>query len=293
MNARALAPVLLAAALAAPLLAPPAAAPARAAGAKEQRVALLTAPANLPDALLGQAVSARIEVRARVAPSGLVEDAHAVSGDARLRAAAEAAVRWWVFTPAPRASREDVTVTIETKADAPTLHPDVLAMGRAAEEGGDLASAIAAWTGALARVGQSPVVADPWALREHVIELARRMPSPPPPPAVVVVQTRGVRGDQERAVARGTHEDLLPRFDEAISAAPWWPDAWLWRAGSLAGCGRVPEALRSLKAYRLAATDTAGIAFAGRMIDRLAAADTIGVCAAIKTYGVVTEKPAR
>lgn len=261
--------------------------------AAPEREALLTVPAGLPPALLGRNVAAKLTVRAFVAPSGLVDSARAVAGDERLRGAAEEAVRWWVFAPAPGPSRVTVTVPIEAGADAAPLHPDVIAMARQAESAGDHATALASWTGALARRGTSPVVLNEWALREHAIGVARRLPHDPPAGSAVGATARGARGEQLRTVARARHAELVERFDHALLRAPWWDEPYLWRAGSLAGCGRAAEALRSLRAYRLATRDTAGAAFAGRMIERLAAADTVGVCEAIKTWRVVSEPRTR
>jgi hypothetical protein len=283
--------VLLALALASAFALPRAATPARAAEANPERTVLLTAPANLPPALLGERVHAQVGVRAHVSAPGLVDSALAVSGDPRLRQAAEASVRWWVFAPSPRAGWETVTVPFEAGADAPGLHPDVISMARASEARGDLPTALAAWTGALERTGTSPVAENPWEFREHVLSIVRRMPSRPEPPLVVFAAANRVRASQLRTMARGDHADLVKRFDDAIAGAPWWADLWLWRAGSLAGCGRTAEALRSLKTYRLASADTAGVAFANRLIVRLATSDTVGVCEAVKTWQVVTESP--
>lgn len=263
------------------------------AGAGGARAALLTVPADLPPALLGEAVAAKLTVRVAVSPEGLVDSAVAVAGDARLRASAEAAARWWVFTPAARPATLTVSVPVEAARDAADLRPDVLAMARESEAHGDLPTALAAWVGALARVGTSPTVANEWAIREHAIALARRMSPPPPLPNVVWGPARGARGQQLRTVARAKHVELVAQFDTALREAPWWDEPYLWRAGSLAGCGRTAEALRSLRAYRLASTDTAGIAFAERLMSRLAAADTIGVCEAVKTWRVTAEPAPR
>jgi hypothetical protein len=146
--------------------------------------------------------------------------------------------------------------------------------------------ALTAWVGALARVGTSPVAGNEWAFREHAVAVVRRMPAPPPPGDELSGAAMGARTEQLRTVARSAHLALLPKFDHALAGAPWWAEPYLWRAGSLAGCGRTPEALRSLRFFRLATGDSAGSAFAARMIDRLAASDTIGVSAAIKTWGV-------
>lgn len=264
-----------------------------AAPAVPAREPLLTAPASLPASMLGQAVSAKVRVRAHVAPSGLVDSTRATSTDPRLRESAEAAVRWWVFPPAERAAWLTVDVPIEAAADASGLHPDVLALARDAEARGDLPTALASWVGALRRAGTSPVVNNPWSLREHAIAVARRMPAPPATGNSVFAIARGARTEQLRTVARANHEQLVVRLDEALTAAPWWDEPWLWRAGSLAGCGRTAEALRSLRAYRLASSDSAGLAFASSLVTRLVAADTVGVCEAVKTWRVKLEPPSR
>jgi len=269
--------------------------PARASGADSAaagpapREVLLTAPADLPPELLGTKVAAEVAVRVLVSPSGLVDSARAVSGDPRLRQGAEAAARWWVFASA--SAPEWLTVRVPVAADehAVGLHPDVIAMARRAEADGDLPMALASWVGVLGRLGRSPVALNEWAIREHAIALARRISPSPPPGHAIGGAARGARGQQQRTVARADHLALVEKFDHALLRAPWWDEPYLWRAGSLAGCGRTAEALRSLRAYRLATADTAGAAFAGRLIERLAAADTVGVSEAIKTWRVVSE----
>ena len=257
------------------------------------RATLLTAPADLPASQLGRKVAASIGVRVLVTAEGLVDSARATSGDPTLRPSAEAAARWWVFAPGDRREWVAITVPVSASADAAELHPDVLALAREAERGGDLTTALASWVGALNRLGTSPVVVNEWAIREHTFALARRISPPPLPGGAIAARTRGARNSQLRTVARAAHLDLVAQFDEALRAAPWWPEPYLWRAGSLAGGGQVAEALRSLRAYRLASSDTAGVAFAGRLIPRLAAGDDVGVCEAIKTWGVTTEQSSR
>lgn len=257
------------------------------------RPALLTVPADVPAEKLGGPLHASVTVRALVSPAGLVDSARAVAGEARLRAPAEAAVRWWVFPPAKGRAWLEVAVPFSATGDEAPLHPDVLALARESETRGDLATALAAWVGALNRVGLSPVVNNEWGIREHAIAIARRMPEPPRAGDAITARARGARGAQLRTVARADHMGLVESFDAALAAAPWWAEPYLWRAGSQAGCGRTAEALRSLRAYRIASSDTAGIAFASRLIDRLAAADTVGVSEAVKTWGVASEPRTR
>jgi hypothetical protein len=250
------------------------------------RAVLSTVPADIPQDRVGETLKAQVTVRAFVAPSGLVDSATAVTGDERLRAAAEAAVRWWVFAPARTGAWATVTVPFEGHDDDEPLRPDVLALAQQAEAGGDSATALAALAGALARIGRSPAVNNEWSVRERALAIARRMHAPPYPGDELSGGARAARGEQLRTVTRAGHEALVAQFDRVLAGAPWWDEPYLWRAGSLSGAGRVPEALRSLRAYRLGSRDTAAAAFAGRMIDRLAAADTLGVTSAIKAWRV-------
>lgn len=284
--APALAALACAALVSFPLLAHTAAPPAA------TRAVLLTAPADLPPAQLRKSVAATVGVRVLVSAEGLVDSARAVSGDPSLRPSAEAAARWWVFAPGERREWVAVTVPFSAGADAVPLHPDVIAMARDAERAGDLPAALASWVGALNRLGTSPVVSNEWTIREHTFSIARRISPPPMPGGAIAARARGARNSQLRTVARAEHLDLVAQFDTALLAAPWWPEPYLWRAGSLAGGGQAAEAMRSLRAYRMASGDTAGVAFAGRLIPRLAAGDNLGVCEAIKTWGVTSEPTA-
>jgi hypothetical protein len=255
------------------------------------RAVVSSVPADIPSDLIGDSLSASVTVRALVAPSGLVDSATAVAGDERLRAAAEAAVRWWVFAPARAASWASVNVPFEGRDDDEPLRPDVLALARDAEAGGDDAGALAALSGALARLGRSPAVNNEWSVRERALAMTRRRSALFPPGDALTGAAQSARGEQLRAVTRVDHAALVTRFDQVLAAAPWWDEPYLWRAGSLAGTGRVADALRSLRAFRLGTRDSEAAAFAGRMIDRLAAADTLGVNAAIKTWRVPADPP--
>jgi hypothetical protein len=250
------------------------------------RAVLLTVPADVPDAMLGEAFTAKIGVRALVAPSGLVDSTAAVDGDERLRASAETAVRWWVFAPARTAGWTTVSVSIEGHDDDEPLRPDVLALASQAETAGDDATALAALTGALARHGMSPTVNNDWGVRERALVINKRRPALYPPGDELVGIAQVARGEQLRTVTRVGHAALVAQFDKVVTGAPWWDEPYLWRAGSLAGTGNTAEALRSLRAFRLGTRDSAASVFAARLIDRLAAADTLGVSAAIKTWRV-------
>jgi hypothetical protein len=287
-------PVLfLVAALCAPLAARAAVAPRAAAvppadtsAGTHVREVLSPVLADLPLAASAQHVYGDVVVRALVSPMGIVDSALAVSGDHRLRPAAETAVRWWIFRPGPAREWSTVTVTIPpADAEELPLNPDVVAMARAAEAHGEMRAAVDAWTGALARVGRHSSLRNEWAIREHLLRIARSMNPPPVPANFIAVHARSWHGEQERTVTTQAHAALVESFAEAVNGAPWWPEPYLWRAASLLGAGRLPAALRDLRAYRLGVRDTEGVALADRVLLRLAAGDTLGACEMLKKTG--------
>jgi len=267
-------PLLLALALATPLAAAPPA----------SREVLSRVPADVPRAALAAHLKGDVVVEALVAPTGVVDSVRA-QGDPRLRGAAEAAVRWWIFSPAATSDWVRVNVAIDGTVGDEPLNPDVLAMARDAEKTGDLRGAIDAWTGALHRAGRHPSIRNEWAIRGHVIQLAARMKTPPPPPHAAQVHAEGARIKQDRTLARSLHADLVTIFDASLLDAPWWSEAYQWRAASEAGCGRITDAMRSLLAFRLGTSDSTNQALADSALAGLAASDTLGVSELLKKQG--------
>jgi hypothetical protein len=242
-------------------------------------------PVDVPQAALDAHVFGRVEVRARVEPWGLPDSVIAVAGDPRLRRAAEASVRWWVFTRPAKPAWTTVHVDIDGRVEFPPLRPDVLGLAHAAEAAGDLPQAVDLWIGALTRVGKHPTLRNGWAIREHIAHLVAKMKSPPHIGGVITSPAIEARYHQQKAVARVAHEDLLPAFNRVIDEAPWWGEPYEWRAASLLGAGRSDEALRSLRMYRLIAPDSLAHPLSDRAFAGIAAGDTVQVSEMLKHEG--------
>ena len=84
------------------------------------------------------------------------------------------------------------------------------------------------------------------------------------------------------AIASVVSRELLPVFDQSLAIAPWFTDAYRWRAAALAGCGRLEDARRAVMLYRLAAADSSSRALADRALRALANADSIGASQMLK-----------
>ena len=243
---------------------------------------VLAVTPDVPQAALDAQLSGRVALLVRVNAAGLVDSVRVTSGDPRLRAAATDAARWTVFAPQPAPVWSALSVTIDGRQEAEPLNPDVLTLAREAEAAKDWPNALAAWTGALQRLGTHPSLANDWAIREHTLRVAARFPVMPGVPGETAGLARGARIEQERAVASAKHADLVAAWDKALVVAPWWADVYLWRAGSLAACGRSAEARRSLRFYQLGAADSTGRWLASTALRMLAAGDSLGASELIK-----------
>ena len=268
-----------------------AAPPARPAGAPGSAGSLpprlvSSVPADVPAELLAAHLSADVGVRAHVRRDGTIDSVRAVSGDARLRAAAEASGRWWIFERQPRPRWTFAHVHWDGQDVSEPLSPDVIALAREAERAGDPGAAIDDWCGALARAGQHPSIRNEYAIRERILKLAARITPPRPVPAEAFGEGQGARNQQERTVARAEHEDLVATLDRVLVQAPWWADAYQWRAASQFGCGRAADGLRSVLLMRAAATDRAMRDRADRALARFATGDTLGTYQLLKTEGI-------
>lgn len=242
-------------------------------------------PVDVPQAALDAHVAGRVEVRARVEPWGLPDSVIAVAGDPRLRRAAEASVRWWVFTRPAKPAWTTVHVDIDGRLDFPPLRPDVLGLAHAAEAAGDLPQAVDLWIGALTRVGKHPTLRNGWAIREHIAHLVARMKSTPHAGGAITSPAIEARYHQQKAVARVSHEDLLPAFNRAVNEAPWWGEPYAWWSASLLGAGRSDDALRALRMYQLIAPDSIARPLAARAFAGIAAGDTVRVSEIMKHEG--------
>ena len=235
---------------------------------------------NFPAATLGERAAHPVELCVLVDSRGQVSDVRVARGGTPFDTAAVDAVRWWWFQPArsggkPVAAWTRVSVAIEPPEDAEPIVPDVIALARDAEARGDLRGAIDAWGGVLARVGVHPTLGDEWSVRERILRLAAKLPEPPKVPLSADGRARGARNLMQRNVARGENEDYAKRLDEALAVAPWFADAYRWRAAARAACGQRAGALRDAACYRIAAPDSATRALADRAIALIAAGDTL------------------
>ncbi len=235
---------------------------------------------NYSNEMLKQAKDDSVEVWVLVDSTGTVREAGVSRPATPFDHAALEAARWWVFTPARRGDRAvpariAVTVVVHVPRDTDPLVPDVVALAQEAEARGDLRAAIDAWTGVLARTGAHPALQNEWIPREHVVRLAAQGPRPPEVPFATVSRARGQRNLMQRNIARGSNEDYARALDEVLRTAPWYADAYRWRAAAGAASGRRDGAVRDLLCYRLAAPDSAARAVAERALVFMAAGDTL------------------
>lgn len=241
--------------------------------------------ATLGNAGLDAPAGQRVMIKVNVDTLGLVTEASVYKGGTPFDSAAVDAARWWVFTPARRAGRPvpcTVALPIETSApDADPMVPDVVQLALDAEAAGDVRGALDAWTGVGLRAGGA-LVADAWTPRVRAITLAARLPKPPAIPLSAQGKARGAHNALQRTMARGDNEDYARRLSEALQEAPWYADAYRWRAAARAMAGQRDDAMRDLVCYTLAARDSAATVLADRALRALAAHDTIGAYTLLK-----------
>ena len=175
-----------------------------------------------------------------------------------------------------------MTIVAHTPRDSDPLVPDVVALASDAEARGDLRGALDFWTGALARVGTHPSLQNEWTLREHVVRLAARLPKPPEVPLSTVGRARSMHNLMLRNMGRADNADYAKALDEVLLVAPWYADAYRWRASARAASGQRDNAVRDVLCYRLAVHDSLGRALAERALVALAKADTIAALTMLK-----------
>lgn len=241
--------------------------------------------ATLGNAGLDTPAGQRVMVKVQVDTLGMVTEASVYKGGTPFDSAAVDAARWWVFTPARQNGRPvpcTIALPIEASAvDADPMVPDVVALAYDAEAAGDVRGALDAWTGVGLRAG-SPLVADAWSPRVRAIGLAARLPAPPAIPLAAQGKARGAHNALQRTMARGDNEDYAQRLSEALREAPWYADAYRWRAAARAMAGQRDDAMRDLICYALAARDSAATVLTDRALRALAARDTIGAYTLLK-----------
>lgn len=241
--------------------------------------------ATLGNAGLDAPAGQRVRIKVQVDTLGMVTEASVYEGGTPFDSAAVDAARWWVFTPARRNGQSvpcSVALPIEVSApDADPMVPDVVALAYDAEAAGDVRGALDAWTGVILRAG-GPLVADAWSPRVQAIAWAARLPKPPTIPLAAQGKARGAHNALQRTMARGDNADYARRLSEALQEAPWYADAYRWRAAARAMAGERDDAMRDLVCYALAARDSAASVLADRALRALAARDTIGAYTLLK-----------
>jgi len=242
---------------------------------------------NYANEMLDAPADSTVEVCVLVDSTGTVREAGVSLSVAPVDEAAVEAARWWVFAPArahgrPVPARIPVRVPTHPPRDADPLVPDVVALARDAEQRGDLRGALDAWTGVLARAGKHPALQNEWTIREQVVRLAARLPAPPEVDLATVARARSMHNLMLRNVARGANEDYAKALDEVLLVAPWYADAYRWRASARAASGQRDAAIRDVLCYRLAARDSIGRALAERALVALASADTLAAMTILK-----------
>src|SRR5689334_19357254 len=155
-------------------------------------------------------------------------------------------------------------------------------MALKAEAAGDPRDALDAWTGTLARVGVHPTLGNEWVIRERVLRLAASLGAPPVVPAGAESSARGAHNRMLRDISRATNADLAKTLDEVLVEAPWYADAYRWRASARAASGQRAGAIRDVLCFEIASRDSAKLAMADRALAALATGDTLAALTMLK-----------
>ena len=242
---------------------------------------------NYPNALLEHPGDGVVEICLLVDSTGTVREAGVSKPQDPFDLLALESARWWVFEPARRAGRAvpariTVRVAAHTPRDTDPLVPDVVALAEDAEARGELREALDAWSGTLARVGQLPSLQNEWTIREHVIRIAARLASPPGVPMMTEAHAQGQHALMLRNVSRGDNATYAAAVDEVLQEAPWYANAYRWRAAARAASGQRDGAVRDVLCYKLAVRDSASRALAERALVALARSDTLAALTLLK-----------
>jgi len=242
---------------------------------------------NFSADMLTSTDSANVQVCALVDSLGLVRQARIERGGTPYDSAAVDAVHWWQFEPArrngrPVAARVSVAVPVHPPVDADPLTPDVFGMALKAEAAGDPLDALDAWTGTLARAGVHPTLGNEWVIRERILRLAAGLGAAPAVPSGAVSSARGAHNLMLRDMSRATNADLAKALDAVLLEAPWYADAYRWRASARAASGQRAGAIRDVLCYEIAIRDSAALAMADRALVALATGDTLAALTMLK-----------
>jgi len=155
-------------------------------------------------------------------------------------------------------------------------------MALSAEAANDPRGALEAWTGTLARAGVHPTLGNEWVIRERILRLASALGAAPAIPAEAMDGARGAHNRMQRDLSRATNADLARTLDQVLLEAPWFADAYRWRASARAASGQRAGAIRDVLCYQIATTDSAKLALAERALTELAKGDTLSALTLLK-----------
>lgn len=160
-----------------------------------------------------------------------------------------------ISVTAPPYSSAVVELFAEVRRPAVAASPEIAAA--AAEQQGNYQEAFAAYVAAYQKLPTPAPTEDDRRLREKIISLARRLPTPPAIPqdarahfnkAQELIQAQAVLGNAGAASLKAAATEL----EGAIRVAPWWPEATFQLAAVLQQLQLVDAALMNLNLYRLA-----------------------------------------
>lgn len=209
--------------------------------AEEAPVVVTGAPAAYPPEAAKAGVQGTVVVSALVGKDGLVKDTRVTTSIPALDAAAQTAVRQWVFKPAKNEGKPvAVWVTVPVKF---TLHGTAVNPTRAAFD--------STWA-VLRHAGVKPPSEADALLRERIIRLALAL-TPPVEVSEAAHQhfhrARVVMDSSSTPAAGGL---ALNELAAALDEAPWWPDAYFESAGLLEKTGKPADAAAALDLYLVA-----------------------------------------
>jgi TonB family protein len=199
------------------------------------------APAAYPPEAIKAGVQGTVIVSALVGKDGLVKSTRVTTSIPGLDAAAESAVRQWVFKPARNEGKPvAVWVTVPVKF---TLHGAPADPVRAAFD--------SSWT-VLRHAGSKPPSEADALLRERTIRLALALAPP-----VEVSEAAQRHFHRARVVLDSSSTPqaaalALSEMAAALDEAPWWADAYYESAGLLEKAGRPADAAVALDLYLVA-----------------------------------------
>ena len=209
--------------------------------AEEAPVVVTRAPAAYPPEAAKAGVQGTVIVSALVGKDGLVKDTRVTTSIPALDAAAQTAVRQWVFKPAKNEGKPvAVWVTVPVKF---TLHGGPVNPTRAAFD--------STWT-LLRHAGVKPPSEADALLRERIIRLALALTPPVEVSEAAHQHFHRARVMMDSSSTPAAGALALNELAAALDEAPWWPDAYFESAGLLEKAGKPADAAAALDLYLVA-----------------------------------------